>query len=37
MHVGMSVVFQNPSDARDDHAVYRDELRLARQAEPLGF
>jgi alkanesulfonate monooxygenase SsuD/methylene tetrahydromethanopterin reductase-like flavin-dependent oxidoreductase (luciferase family) len=33
----MSVVFQNPNAAREDRDVYRDELRLARQAEPLGF
>ena len=37
MHVGMAVVFQNPSQTVADHAVYRDELRLARLAEPLGF
>jgi len=37
MHVGMSVVFQNPFDQRSEHDVYRDELRLAELAEPLGF
>ena len=37
MHVGMSVVFQNPGRARPDHEVWRDELKLADQAEPLGF
>jgi len=37
MHVGMAVVFQNPADARPDAAVYRDEIALAKQAEPLGF
>jgi hypothetical protein len=35
--VGMAVIFQNPGDARPDHDVYRDELRLADLAEPLGF
>jgi alkanesulfonate monooxygenase SsuD/methylene tetrahydromethanopterin reductase-like flavin-dependent oxidoreductase (luciferase family) len=33
----MSVVFQNPHRQRSDHDVYRDELRLADLAEPLGF
>src|SRR5499426_939631 len=37
MHVGMAVIFQNPRQARPDHEVYRDELRLADLAEPLGF
>ena len=37
MHVGLSVIFQNPGRSRPDHEVYADELRLARQAEPLGF
>lgn len=37
MNIGMAVVFQNPDDAREDAAVYRDEIRLAKQAEPLGF
>jgi len=37
MHVGLSVIFQNPGRARPDHEVYADDLRLARQAEPLGF
>jgi alkanesulfonate monooxygenase SsuD/methylene tetrahydromethanopterin reductase-like flavin-dependent oxidoreductase (luciferase family) len=37
MHVGMAAVFQNPGKARPDHEVYRDELRLAGLAEPLGF
>src|SRR5215475_8511661 len=37
MHVGMAAVFQNPQQARTDHDVYRDELRLADLAEPLGF
>ena len=37
MHVGMAVVFQNPSRTVSDHEVYRDELRLAGLAEPLGF
>jgi alkanesulfonate monooxygenase SsuD/methylene tetrahydromethanopterin reductase-like flavin-dependent oxidoreductase (luciferase family) len=37
MHVGMATIFQNPGQARPDHDVYRDELRLADLAEPLGF
>ena len=37
MHVGMSSVFQNPKQSVTDHQVYRDELRLAELAEPLGF
>jgi alkanesulfonate monooxygenase SsuD/methylene tetrahydromethanopterin reductase-like flavin-dependent oxidoreductase (luciferase family) len=37
MHVGMATVFQNPGKARSDHDVYRNELALADQAEPLGF
>ena len=28
MHVGLSVIFQNPGRARPDHAVYADDLRL---------
>src|SRR5262245_33497857 len=37
MHVGMASVFQNPRKSRSDHEVYRQELRLADLAEPLGF
>ena len=37
MHVGMGVIFQNPHDARPDVDVYRDEVRLALLAEPLGL
>ena len=37
MHVGMASVFQNPQKARTDREVYRNELRLADLAEPLGF
>ena len=37
MHVGMSSVFQSPKRTVSDHQVYRDELRLADMAEPLGF
>jgi len=37
MHVGMTVIFQNPEDTRPDHEVYTDDLRLADLAEPLGF
>src|ERR1700733_5940950 len=37
MHVGMSVVFQNTNKQLSDRQVYVNELRLAEQAEPLGF
>ena len=37
MHVGMAAVFQNPQKSRTDRDVYRQELRLADLAEPLGF
>ena len=37
MHVGMATVFQNPYRERSDYDVYRNELRLADLAEPLGF
>lgn len=37
MHVGMSVVFQNTNKHLSDRQVYLDELRLADQAEGLGF
>ncbi len=37
MHVGMATVFQNPKRARADRDVYREELRLADLAEPMGF
>ncbi len=37
MRVGMTTIFQNPHDHRPDREVYRDELRLADLAEPLGF
>ena len=37
MHVGMAAVFQNPGKVRPDQEVYRNELRLAELAEPLGF
>src|SRR5215468_393985 len=37
MHVGMASVFQNPQKSRTDREVYRNELRLADLAEPLGY
>jgi alkanesulfonate monooxygenase SsuD/methylene tetrahydromethanopterin reductase-like flavin-dependent oxidoreductase (luciferase family) len=37
MHVGMATIFQNPGRRRTDRDVYREELRLADLAEPLGF
>jgi alkanesulfonate monooxygenase SsuD/methylene tetrahydromethanopterin reductase-like flavin-dependent oxidoreductase (luciferase family) len=36
MHVGLAAIFQSDPE-RADHEVYRDELRLVTQAEPLGF
>jgi alkanesulfonate monooxygenase SsuD/methylene tetrahydromethanopterin reductase-like flavin-dependent oxidoreductase (luciferase family) len=33
----MAAVFQNPGRARSDFDAYRDDLRLADLAEPLGF
>ncbi|AUX27035.1 alkanal monooxygenase [Sorangium cellulosum] len=37
MHVGMGVIFQAEDEGRTDGDVYRNELRLADLAEPLGF
>ena len=37
MKVGMAAIFQNPGRQRPDHEVYREELRLAELAEPLGL
>lgn len=37
MHVGMSVIFQNPGEAISDAEVYANDLALARNAEALGF
>ena len=37
MHIGMSVIFQNPGESRSDAEVYAQDLALARLAEPLGF
>jgi alkanesulfonate monooxygenase SsuD/methylene tetrahydromethanopterin reductase-like flavin-dependent oxidoreductase (luciferase family) len=37
MHVGMGTIFQNPGRQRTDLEVYRNELRLAELAEPLGY
>jgi alkanesulfonate monooxygenase SsuD/methylene tetrahydromethanopterin reductase-like flavin-dependent oxidoreductase (luciferase family) len=37
MHVGMGVIFQGEGEGRSDRNVYRNELRLADLAEPLGF
>lgn len=37
MHVGYGALFQNPNNALSDAEVYRQELRLAEMAEPLGF
>jgi len=37
MHVGTAVIFQGTDEARSDHDVYTNELRLADLAEPLGY
>ncbi len=37
MHVGMSVIFQNPGERIPDQQVYQQDLALALQAEDLGF
>ena len=37
MHVGYNTFFQNPDRYLSDQEVYRQELRLAMLAEPLGF
>ena len=37
MHVGVASIFQNPENRASDGDVYRNELRLANLAEPLGF
>ena len=37
MRVGYGATFQNPERELTDREVYREELRLARLAEPLGF
>jgi alkanesulfonate monooxygenase SsuD/methylene tetrahydromethanopterin reductase-like flavin-dependent oxidoreductase (luciferase family) len=37
MHVGMSVIFQNPGRQRPDFEIYQEEMALAEMAEPLGF
>jgi alkanesulfonate monooxygenase SsuD/methylene tetrahydromethanopterin reductase-like flavin-dependent oxidoreductase (luciferase family) len=37
MHVGFGPLFQNPNNRLSDAEVYRQELRLAEMAEPLGF
>src|SRR5436190_9754572 len=37
MHVGMASIFQNPGRKISDRDVYREELRLAELAEPLGL
>src|ERR1700694_2569701 len=37
MHVGYAPIFQNPGNTLSDAEVYRQELRLADMAEPLGF
>jgi alkanesulfonate monooxygenase SsuD/methylene tetrahydromethanopterin reductase-like flavin-dependent oxidoreductase (luciferase family) len=37
MHVGMAVIFQGEGEGRTDRNVYRNELRLADLAEPLGY
>jgi alkanesulfonate monooxygenase SsuD/methylene tetrahydromethanopterin reductase-like flavin-dependent oxidoreductase (luciferase family) len=37
MHVGYAPIFQNPENRLPDAEVYREEVRLAEMAEPMGF
>ena len=37
MHVGMSVIFQNPGHTRPDFDIYQEDIALADMAEGLGF
>ena len=37
MHVGMSVIFQNPDEQVPDQQIYQQDVALALQAEGLGF
>ena len=37
MHVGAFIIIQNPGGGLSDHEVYRNQLRLADLAEPLGY
>ncbi|MFC3229708.1 LLM class flavin-dependent oxidoreductase [Marinibaculum pumilum] len=37
MHVGLGLTFQNLIAGRSDTDVYREELQLAAEAEPLGY
>jgi len=37
MHVGYASLFQNPHNALSDREVWREEVRMACLAEPLGF
>ena len=37
MHVGTSVIFQNPGETIDDKQIYAQDMALALQAEPLGY
>jgi alkanesulfonate monooxygenase SsuD/methylene tetrahydromethanopterin reductase-like flavin-dependent oxidoreductase (luciferase family) len=37
MHTGYGLVIQNPGNQFRDHDVWRNEVRLAEMAEPLGF
>jgi alkanesulfonate monooxygenase SsuD/methylene tetrahydromethanopterin reductase-like flavin-dependent oxidoreductase (luciferase family) len=37
MHVGYGAAFQNPGNKLPDSVVWREEVRLAEMAEPLGF
>ena len=37
MQIGMATICQNPAQKISDYEVYKNELRLADLAEPLGF
>jgi alkanesulfonate monooxygenase SsuD/methylene tetrahydromethanopterin reductase-like flavin-dependent oxidoreductase (luciferase family) len=37
MHIGYGLLFQNPNNQVSDREAWKQELRLAEMAEPLGF
>ena len=37
MQIGMAAICQNPAQKISDYEVYKNEMRLADLAEPLGF
>ncbi len=37
MHIGYAPIFSNIDNELPDHVIYKEELRLAEMAEPMGF